>query len=170
MKLDQLIVKKKVQVLLSIGSNLGIKKENIKKAYNLLKETSTINNANISSFYLTEPIGFKNQPWFLNVAVSGYTLIDLNNFIEICKSIEYSIGRKKREKWHEREIDIDILFYGDLLLETKFMTIPHKRMHERRFVLQPASEIAGDFVHPKFGVSVSHLNNNCTDKAIVKII
>jgi len=164
------ILKNKVPVLLSLGSNLGEKREYIKNAIELLKKSNALENAVISSFYLSEPIGFKDQPWFLNVAVSGKTDLDINSLIEICKSIEYTLGRKKREKWHEREIDIDILFYGDLLLETEHLTIPHKLMHERKFVLQPASEIAGDYIHPKLGVSVSNLLDTCKDNTIVKII
>lgn len=170
MNKDFTIMKKKIPVLLSIGSNLGEKKDNIKGAFKLLKELSILKNAKISSFYLTEPVEFKEQPWFVNVAVSGNTDLELNSLVEMCKSIEYSIGRKKREKWHEREIDIDIIFYGNLLLETEQLTIPHKRMHKRKFVLQPASEIAGNFIHPKLGLSVSNLLDNCTDKAIVKIV
>ncbi len=170
MNKDKIITKKKIPVLLSIGSNLGGKRRTIESAFELLKKSNTLENTVISSFYKTEPVGFKDQPWFLNVAVSGKTDLDLNSLIEICKSIEYSLGRKKREKWHEREIDIDILFYGDLIKESDQLTIPHKFMHERKFVLQPASEIAGDYIHPKLGVSVSNLLRNCNDKSIVKII
>ena len=70
--------------------------------------------------------------------------------IYLLKSVEYLFGRKKRQKWHQREIDIDIILFGDTILESEQLTIPHKAMHKRRFVLLPASDIAPDMLHPLF--------------------
>ena len=100
-------------VVLSMGSNIGDREKNLKRAFGLLKDTKSISSTVISSFYETEPVGKLEQSWFLNVAVTGYTNLSIYNFIEICKSIEYAIGRKKRKKWEPREIDIDLLLYGD---------------------------------------------------------
>jgi 2-amino-4-hydroxy-6-hydroxymethyldihydropteridine diphosphokinase len=160
----------KTFILLSIGANLGERKENVKKALELLVESNVIsmNSIRVSSLYETEPVGYKDQPWFVNAAVSGYTTLPLNNLIQLCKSIEYTLGRKSRSRWHERELDIDILLYGNELVDNPKITIPHPRMHERRFVLIPAAEIAGAAVHPKFGATVSELLKECEDSSVVK--
>jgi 2-amino-4-hydroxy-6-hydroxymethyldihydropteridine diphosphokinase len=157
-------------VLLSIGSNIGKKKQTILKAFELIKDSNILNNATISSFYETEPVGFKDQPWFLNAAISGYTKLSHNDLINILKTLEQILGRKPRKRWHEREIDIDILLFGNTLLETKPLTLPHPRMHERKFVLLPASEIAGEIVHPKLGLSIKTLLDNCKDSSEVYLI
>lgn len=160
---------KNIFTLLSIGSNLGNRHENIEAAILLLKEASIIKSVVISSFYETEPLGFKQQPWFLNIAVSGYTELPLYSLIQSCKSIEYLLNRKHREKWHEREIDLDILLYGNLLLSEKKIIVPHPQMHLRRFVLVPAAEIAPLVKHPGFGLTIKQLLKQCPDTSNVKL-
>jgi len=154
-------------VLLSLGANLGRKRENIENALNYLSYSGVLFDITASSIYLTEPVGHSKQPWFFNAVVSGYTNMPLNNFMEICKSVEYIIGRVERERWHEREIDIDILLFGDGLNDNVKITIPHPRMHERKFVLVPATEIAGEKVHPKLKRSINQLLDECTDTSKV---
>lgn len=155
-------------VLLSIGANLGQRRDTIEKAIDLLKSSNSVSNIKTSSFYETEPFGVADQPWFVNVAISGNTNQSLNTLIQLCKSIEYSLGRKIRKKWYQREIDIDIIFYGDMQKETKKLTIPHASMQDRRFVLEPAAEIAGDFYHPKLKVTINHLLEICPDKSEIR--
>lgn len=157
-------------VLLSVGANVGDKRSTILRAYEIIKESGILENVTLSSFYETEPVGFKDQPWFLNAAISGYTDINNTDLISMLKSIEYALGRKPRERWHEREIDLDILLYGNNKIESKPLTVPHPRMHQRRFVLLPASEIAGNAIHPIFGLSINSLLENCEDKSEVNII
>src|SRR6185295_1274817 len=99
-------------VLLSIGTNMGNRSENLKKAYSYLKEAEILTNSEISSFYETSPVGVENQNDFLNAAIIGYTNHCYNFLLDSCKSIEYMIGRQIRDRWNEREIDIDIIFYG----------------------------------------------------------
>ncbi len=106
-------------------------------------------------------------PWFLNIAVTGYTSMGIETLLEKCKNIEQLLGRIPRERWHEREIDIDVLLYGNVCFKTKDVTIPHPRMHERRFVLIPAAEIAGKAVHPKLNKTINKLLDDCKDKARV---
>ncbi|MFH1050627.1 MAG: 2-amino-4-hydroxy-6-hydroxymethyldihydropteridine diphosphokinase [bacterium] len=157
-----------VFVVLSAGSNIGHRKQNIKYAYTLLMESNALTSSRISSYYETEPVGKKEQEWFINVAIIGQTSLPLNNFIQLCKSIEYAVGRKKREPDAEREIDIDVIFYGDEMYETMELTVPHSRMHERKFVLEPASEIAAYSIHPKFKKTILQLLKECKDESVVR--
>jgi 2-amino-4-hydroxy-6-hydroxymethyldihydropteridine diphosphokinase len=160
----------KVFVLLSIGSNIGDSKTIISEAIDLLFESGMLSHIKVSSLYESEPYGFSGQPWFINAAVSGKTTHTVYELIELIKSIEYLFGRKKRETWHEREIDIDIILYGDLDLESEKLTIPHTQMEFRRFVLVPAAEIAGDIVHPVIRKSINTLLTECKDTSVVNLI
>jgi len=157
-------------VVLAFGSNIGNRRKNISRAISLLQESNLLNSSKISSFYETEPVGVKNQDWYINAAVTGTTTMPLNNLMELCKSIEYSIGRKSRDRWAPREIDIDIIFYGDMTLETTNLTVPHTSMHERKFVLQPVAEIAGSVLHPKFKKTINQLLEECNDSSEVQLI
>ncbi|MGA2297680.1 MAG: 2-amino-4-hydroxy-6-hydroxymethyldihydropteridine diphosphokinase [FCB group bacterium] len=153
--------------MLSIGANLGTRKQNILNAVNYLKSSNVLSNVTLSSFYETEPVGYTEQPWFLNIAVTGYTDCSLISLIALCKKIELSLGRKVRQHWHEREIDIDIIFYGNKCENNSVVTVPHPRMHERKFVLIPAAEIAGGTIDPESGKTIKELLAECEDDSIV---
>lgn len=159
-----------VFILLSLGSNIGDSRNILENAIGILNEIVFDMQPEISSFYQTEPVGFSDQPWFLNISVSGYTNLDFRELIYIFKSIEYLSGRKKSQKWHERELDIDLIFYGDISINNPKLILPHPFMHLRKFVLLPSSEIAGEFVHPLIGKNVNTLLNECTDNSIVRKI
>jgi len=156
------------KVLISLGSNEGDRERNLETAIEFLKETEALHDVTISSIYETEPIGVIDQPWFLNIAISGLTSMPLMNLLQLCKSIEYAMGRKPCVRWGQRNIDIDILLYGDTMLSLDQLQVPHPRMHERRFVLMPAAEIAGERIHPAFNMTINELLRSCTDKSIVK--
>ena len=157
-----------VFTLLSIGANIGERLENIEKAIEYISSSGIFSGIKSSSIYETEPVGYLNQPWFLNTVVSGSTKIPADLLMGIIKNIEEVIGRTQREKWHEREIDIDILLYGNEIYKSDNLTIPHPRMHERRFVLVPAAEIAGEIVHPEISKSINQLLEDCEDKSEVR--
>lgn len=160
----------KTFVLFSIGANLGDKKSNIEKAISLLSQDDSIIIEKISSYYETEPVGFTEQPWFLNIAVSGFTNLKIEECLKFIKSIEKLIGRQERAKWTEREIDIDLLFYGNEIFECDELTVPHCRLHQRRFVLVPAAEISPDFIHAVFEKSLKQLLSDCSDNSQVRKI
>ncbi len=157
-------------ILLSFGSNLGDRKAMIEKAVELLIEKRAVFGTTLSSFYETEPVGYSDQPWFLNSALKGTTELSPEELFAVCKQTEKELGRISRTKWHEREIDIDVLFYGKLILKTDELEIPHPRLHERRFVLAPAAEIAPDLLHPVLGLDLSNLLMRCTDSSSVRIL
>jgi len=155
-------------VLLSLGSNLGNRIENIQNAIELLSAECTIEKQNISSYYETEPFGNAEQDWFINIALLVKTKLSPTNLLYFCKSIELALGRRPAPTWTARVIDIDILLFDNLIINTPFLQIPHKYMTERKFVLVPCAEIAGDIIHPITNKKISELNLNCKDKCVVQ--
>lgn len=147
----------KNNILLSIGSNTGKSIDLIKRAINLIKISDHIFNVRFSSFYNTSPVGYTKQNNFINAAIIAKTNYSPEELIYFLKSIEYSLGRKIRKRWHEREVDIDIIFFGNKIINQRKLTIPHKEMENRMFVLQPANEIAPDFIHPVFNKNINEL-------------
>jgi len=154
-----------VEVYLSLGSNLGDRLGFLKRGIDLISEVPELKIQKVSSVYETEPVGYAAQPDFLNLAVSILTTIDPRKLLQTLKEIEMKIGRIHRQRWHEREIDIDIIFYGDELVNSDELVIPHPRMHLRKFVLQPLNEIASNFVHPSRQKTVSQLLSDCPDNS-----
>lgn len=143
------------QIYLGLGANVGDKEANIRKALTLLAEH--ISNIEIASFYFTKPVGFTNQDNFLNTVVKGFTKLSPKKLLQFIKTIEAKIGRIRRFKNGPREIDIDILFYDDLIYKDKKLEIPHPRLSERDFVLQPLFDIDPDFIHPFLKKKVKEL-------------
>lgn len=133
-------------VYLGLGSNLGDRMGSLTMAVERLSQKLTIRE--ISSVYETEPLGFREQPLFLNAVVSTVTELGPFDLLRFVKQIESDLGRKPGLRNAPRPIDIDILFCGDLVTHTPELTIPHPGVAERAFVLVPLVEIAPDFVHP----------------------
>lgn len=153
---------------LGLGSNKGERISYIKDA---LSEIGKIKNTKIvrsSSVYETEPWGIKEQEDYLNSAVEIETELEAVSLLKELKSIEKRIGRTGNVKWSEREIDIDLLFYGNEIIENDFMNVPHKQIENRKFVLIPMHEIAPDFIHPVLKKDMSELLKNTADKLKVK--
>ncbi len=132
---------------IGIGSNLGNREENCKQALRLLHANGILIEKQ-SCMYETEPRGIKDQPKFINMAVEVETDKKPEELLRVLKEIEREIGRTETIKWGPRVIDLDILFYDDLILKTQDLEIPHPYMHERAFVLKPLCEIAPDKKDP----------------------
>lgn len=149
-------------VYLGIGSNLGDRKANIDRALNILQEQKDIKLLALSNLIETEPVGGPEQGKFLNGAARVETDLMPLELLSRLKNIERRLGRQKGAQPNApRPIDLDILFYDDVVIvEGKNLNIPHPRLAEREFVLQPLEEIAADFVHPRLKKSVRELRQN----------
>lgn len=132
------------KVYLGLGSNIGDSKRNIESALLLL--SGKVNILNKSSYYETEPVGFKEQPWFLNIVIEGETDLNPRELLDFTQSIERDMKRVKTILNGPRIIDVDILIYGDIKMKSEDLIIPHPRMHERAFVMVPLFEIAPNLV------------------------
>ena len=149
-------------VYLGVGSNLGDKQENIRKALELLQEKCEV--LAVSSLYNTEPVGFADQDWFLNGAIKIETELAPGELRSFLRSIEERLGKKSIRKNGPRTIDLDILFYGGRTINEVGLTIPHPRLHERLFVLAPLAEICPDFVHPLLKRRIRDLKSGIRDQ------
>jgi len=155
-------------VLLSLGSNLEPRIERITKAIEEL--SGAFEQLTVSHMYETEPVGYTDQPAFINACVYGTTSLDASDLSHKCREIEKQIGRIKREQWHEREIDIDIVLFGECVLDSPELQIPHPRFRERAFVLVPAAEIAPNALDPVTGTTMKALLAACTDASAVALV
>lgn len=156
------------RVFLSFGSNTGDKLSNLRRALERVKELPRTNIKSVSSVYETEPVGMTNQPTFFNLAAEVATSLPADEFFDQLKSIEKSIGRTATVRWGPREIDIDIIFFGSFVFEKGNLRIPHPERLNRKFVLEPLVEIAGDFVDPIEEWPLETLLIRCTDGHGVK--
>jgi 2-amino-4-hydroxy-6-hydroxymethyldihydropteridine diphosphokinase len=158
------------QVLISAGSNEGDKYNYLAKAIEQIKIRGLLSGIVVSYFYQTEPVGVKDQNEFLNCAILGQSNLDAEELLFELKNIENTLGRISRPLWHEREIDLDIIFFGDEVIENKNLIIPHPRMQERNFVLFPSLEIAPDMIHPISKKSILELAAECEDRSDFNIL
>ena len=152
---------------IGIGSNLGNRIRNIEKAKYFLK-LNGINISKSSSYYETLSWPDPNKPKFLNIVIQSNTKISPKKFLEISKSVENRLGRKKKLKNSPRTCDIDIISHGSKILSGE-ITIPHKRMSKRNFVLIPLFEIAPNYAHPKTNESIKKLIFSLPNKDITSI-
>lgn len=144
---------------IGLGTNLGDKKNNLTRAIGGLARLNGVRVIRHSGFYPTAPLGYTNQPAFLNAAVEIRTSLAPEQLFRGLKSLEHKLGRKRQQavRWGPRVIDLDILFYGDAVIKSPELVVPHPRLHERRFVLEPLSEIAPALMHPVYQKTVRKL-------------
>lgn len=154
-------------VYISAGTNMGDRRANLKFAVDSLAETATVSNT--SSYYETEPVGFLEQAWFLNQTIELETTLTPFELLSFCQKIESSRGRVRTFPNAPRILDLDILLYGDRVVNHERLIIPHTRLAERRFVLVPLVQIAPDIVHPVLKKSIKSLLQDCTDPSEVRL-
>ncbi len=157
------------EVFLGLGSNIGDRNANLKMALELLKKNN-IRPVKKSSVYETGPVGFTGQEDFYNMCLLAEAGEGPADLLNIVKEIEAKMGRKKAIKYGPRIIDIDILFYDNIMIKEKELSVPHPEIAKRKFVLIPLNEIAGNFVHPELKLSVKELLDRCGDTGKVNII
>ncbi len=145
------------RVQLSLGSNIGNRAGNLFEAQSHLAGHVGVELIAVSSLYETEPLGKTDQPDFLNMAVEIATKLQPTELLGVVKEIEVLLGRSDEGRWGPRIIDIDIVLWGDLEIDSDILTIPHKDFRRRAFVLRPLAEISPDAVDPVTGMTVEHL-------------
>ena len=161
------------KVYIILGSNIGDKKDYLDKA--CVEISDSIGNIETySSYYQTSPWGFESNDEFLNRVICVNSRLDPNEIMSLLLEIENRLGRVRHllEKGYQsRTIDLDILLIDDLIINNELLIVPHPRMIERRFVLVPLSEIAGDYIHPQISKSINYLLNSCKDlEAVTKVL
>ena len=154
-------------VYLALGSNLGDRSENLKQAVAALTPQMDVKAK--SHVYETPPWGYEDQPRFLNQVLKTQTYLQPEQLLKHIKRLEVALGRKATFRNGPRLIDIDILMYDELVLNTSILTLPHPHMHERGFVLLPMMDIAPDLVHPLSGKSVREMLVACNLGGITQV-
>jgi 2-amino-4-hydroxy-6-hydroxymethyldihydropteridine diphosphokinase len=155
-------------VFVALGTNLGDREKNLARGVAGLAERG-VRVTRASSVYETEPVGGPAQGAYLNAVVQADTMLDAAAVLASCLDVERAVGRKRGVANAPRTLDLDLLLYGSLVVRTKGLTVPHPRMHERRFVLAPLMEIAPDARHPVLGLTVAEMSALCPDRSAVAI-
>lgn len=155
-------------VFIGLGSNVGDREQALARARALLGRLG-FEEESASSLYLTEPVGGPPQGWFLNQALGGRTLLPPEDLMRACLRAEREIGRRRTVRNGPRTIDVDLLLYGDRVVRTEELVLPHPRLHERMFVLAPLAEIAPLARHPLLGATVEELRRRCPDRSEVRL-
>jgi 2-amino-4-hydroxy-6-hydroxymethyldihydropteridine diphosphokinase len=158
-----------VIAFIGIGANMGRPAEMCQTTLGILAESPGIRLLRTSSLYRTEPVGPRQQEWFINAVAEIRTSLPPRMLLETIKDVERRLGRTEAVKWGPRVIDLDILLYGQEVIQERDLVVPHPELHRRRFVLVPLCELASYAVHPAFGVSLRGLLDRLTDPARVEL-
>ena len=148
---------------IGVGSNLGDKLENCRKAIERVGEIPGCRVTGQSDFFRTSPVGVEGHDWYVNAAFSIEADISAYQLLKSLLAIEKDLGRIRSEKWDPRTIDLDILLYGRVVINEKYLTIPHPYMHLRKFVLLPMSQLIPGLVHPVLGKTIAELLGDLAD-------
>ena len=152
---------------IGIGSNLGEKHKNCLKAIEMIGQIPGCKTIKQSDLYLTKPVGVEDQDWYVNGVITLRTDLSPQDLLHHLMSIEAKMGRVRRERWESRIIDLDILFFGQEIIYEENLTVPHPRLHLRRFVLIPMTQIAPDLIHPSLGLTMAELSEKCPENGQV---
>ncbi|WP_436855922.1 2-amino-4-hydroxy-6-hydroxymethyldihydropteridine diphosphokinase [Staphylococcus caeli] len=155
-----------VYAYLGLGSNVGERKNQLEEAVSILNSKNGITVTKTSPIYETEPVGFVDQPQFLNQCIEIETSLAPHDLLKECLDVEQQLHRVREVRWGPRTLDVDILLYGDHILEEAELTIPHPRMLERAFVLIPLNDIAKDTIEPRSNKTIGTLVT--TDDSVKK--
>jgi 2-amino-4-hydroxy-6-hydroxymethyldihydropteridine diphosphokinase len=157
-------------LILGLGTNLGDRGKMLSEAIRKIEE-EVGNVSKVSSVYETEPWGFSSENLFLNVVLTCETKLEVSGVLGRILMIESIMGRlRTQERYTSRVIDIDILFFGDTVIDEAELKVPHPRLQERKFVLLPLNEIVPELIHPVLGLTISQLLVSCKDECVVKKI
>jgi len=160
-------------VIISVGSNIGDKQANCQQGIDRLLASGNASLVKTSRFYRTSPVDFLDQDWFVNAAVKIETDLEPVELLGILQSIQQQVGRLQGGiRFGPRILDLDIIFYDQLVMKTPTLEIPHPRMHKRRFVLQPICDIDPDIVHPLLNIPLKSLLNQLDDneQAVIELL
>ncbi len=148
------------EVVIGLGSNIGDTQMNVHKAWELLGQEPDVTLQGLSSPYSTEPVGMDSDNWFTNGVGFAYTNLTPERLLAVLHRIETTLGRTRSlhtEKWVDRIVDLDLLFYDDLIGTSQELVVPHPGIQERLFVLAPLAELLPDKIHPALGLTASQL-------------
>ena len=158
-----------VEVYIGLGSNLNEPLEQLKSAIEYLDRHNAFSNLSYSSFYKSKPMGPQHQPDYINAVAKFHTVLSAELLLDELQSIENKHGRIRSERWGARTLDLDILLYGDQVMETPRLTVPHYGLKERNFVLYPLKELTGDNFYISQLGELDHLIQNCSDEGLHRL-